>query len=256
MEVQTVNAQWQHPFTCICSGPSGSGKSTFVRQLVLSQKQIIDVQFDYLVIVIGTHASENKILASLKRDIPPSLTDVRLIELNEKFSTRKEMIEMFPHQLKKFIVDKNSKGKKGCIIFDDLMKELGEMGILLELYTKMSSHYSLSVIQITQNLFHKGGGKHASDHVSVYRNAHVTVLFNNPLDKHSFWTVASRLTRKGSAPLGNMLEEIAEKHRYVVIHGGMRWPKQLRFMSDLFGKTEEGIHRQRVFQLASEEKIR
>ena len=46
-----------------------------------------------------------------------------------------------------------------------------------------------------------------------------------------------------------MLEEIAEKHRYMVIHGGMNWPKELRFMSDLFGETEGGIHRQRMFQL-------
>ena len=45
-----------------------------------------------------------------------------------------------------------------------------------------------------------------------------------------------------------MLEHITEKHRYVVIHGGMEWPKKLRFMTDLFGSTPEGIIRQRVFE--------
>ena len=75
------------------------------------------------------------------------------------------------------------------------------MGILLDLFTKMSSHYNTSVMHITQNLFHKGSGKHSSDHIRVYRNSHITVLFNNPLDNHPLWTVAAWLVRKGSGAL-------------------------------------------------------
>ena len=81
------------------------------------------------------------------------------------------------------------------------MKELGEMGILLDLFTKVSSHYNMYVIHITQNLFHKGSRKHSSDHVGVYHNSHITVLFNNPLDNHPLWTVAVQLVRKGSGTL-------------------------------------------------------
>ena len=128
------------------------------------------------------------------------------------------------------------------------MKELGEMGILFDLFTKMSSHYSLSVFHITQNLFHKGVGKHSSDYVGIYRNSKITILFCNPLDNNPLWTVANRLVRKGSGELCNMLEHITEKHRYVVIQGGMEWPKKLRFMTDLLGSTLEGIIRQRVFE--------
>ena len=151
------------------------------------------------------------------------------------------MIVEFPTRLKQMLISQNRKGRKGCIIFDDLMKELGEMGILLDLFTKMSSHHNTSVIHITQNLFHKGLGKYSSDHVGVYHNSHITVLFNNPLDNHLLWTVAARLVRKGSGALSRMLEETAEKHRYVVIHRGMDWPKKLCFMTDLFGKTENSL---------------
>ena len=28
--METLDAQWKHPFTCVVAGPSGSGKSTFV----------------------------------------------------------------------------------------------------------------------------------------------------------------------------------------------------------------------------------
>ena len=251
---EKVNAQWKHPFTCICAGPSGSGKSTLVKQLILSQGEIIDTVFDYIIIVIGTDASENRILASIVSEIPPSQSDVHIMELTKMFPTKKDMVEEFPRQLKQLLFKRNSKGQKGCIIFDDLMKELGEMGILLDLFTKMSSHYSLSVFHITQNLFHKGVGKHLSDHVGIYRNTHIMILFHNPLDNNPLWTMVNRLVRKGLGALCNMLEHITEKYRYVVIHGGMDWPKKLRFMTDLFGSTPGGIRRQRVFEFVLEEK--
>ena len=52
--VEKVDAQWKHPFTCICAGPSGSGKLTLVKKLILSQGKIIYSFFDYIIIVIGT----------------------------------------------------------------------------------------------------------------------------------------------------------------------------------------------------------
>ena len=158
------------------------------------------------------------------------------------------MAEEFLKQLKKLLINRNIKGHKGCIIFDDLMKELGEMGILLDLFTKMSLHFSLFIFHITQNLFHKGAGKHSSDHVGIYRNSKITILFHNPLDNNPLFTVANRLVRKGSGELCNMLEHITEKHRYVVIHRGMEWLKELHFIMDLFGSTPKGILRQRVFE--------
>ena len=242
-----LDAQWKHPFTCVVVGPSGSGKSTFVQHLMLSQEKIIYAQFDYIYIFIGTDASENKILSCLLTDIPPSVTDVEIIEIMNIFPMKKEMIVEFPTRLKQMLISQN---RKGCIIFDDLMKELGEMGILLDLFTKMLSHYNMSVIHITQNLFHKGSGKHSSDHIGVYHNSHITVLFNNPLDNHPLWTIAARLVRKELGTLSRMLEQIAEKHRYVVIHGGMDWPKKLHFMTDLFGKMG-GVKRQIVYKMLS-----
>ena len=92
------------------AGSSGSGKSTFVRQLMLSQEKIIDVQFDYIYIFIGTDALENKILSRLLTDIPPSTTDAKIIEIMNIFPTKKEMIAEFPTQLKQMLVDQNRRG--------------------------------------------------------------------------------------------------------------------------------------------------
>ena len=117
--------RWKHPFTCVVVGSSGSDKSTFVRHLMLSQEKIIDAQFDYIYIFISTDASENKILSCLLTDIPPSARDVKIIEIMNIFPTRKEMILEFPTWLKQMLISQNRRGRKGCIIFDDLMKELG-----------------------------------------------------------------------------------------------------------------------------------
>ena len=214
------------------------------------KKKITNVWFYYIYIFIGVDASENKILSHLLTDIPPSTTDVKIIEMMNLFSTKKEIIQDFPTQLKQMLGNQNRNGKKRECNFDDLMKELGEMAILLDLFTKISPHYNLSVIHITQNLFHMGSGKHSSNHIGVYCNSHITVLFNSPLNNHPLWTVAPRLVRKGLGALYWMLKDITEMHRYV-IHGGMDWPKKLHFMTDLFGKTE-GVERQRVYELLSD----
>ena len=112
LKMETLDARWKHPFTCVVAGPSGSRKSTFVRQLMLSQEKIIDVQFDYIYIFIGTDASENKILSRLLMDIPPSTIDARIIEIMNIFPTKKEMIAEFPTRLKQMLVDQNRRGQK------------------------------------------------------------------------------------------------------------------------------------------------
>ena len=53
-EETVVDAQMHHPFRCLVAGPSQSGKSTFVRNLLLWQNDIIDIRFDYVMIVLGT----------------------------------------------------------------------------------------------------------------------------------------------------------------------------------------------------------
>ena len=58
-----VDTQMHHPFRCLVAGPSQSGKSTFVHNLLLQQNDIIDICFDYVMIVLGTEANRNEILS-------------------------------------------------------------------------------------------------------------------------------------------------------------------------------------------------
>ena len=124
---------------------------------------------------MGTDANKNEILSSLKDELRPGV--VEIIDLKKLYKTAELMKENFSSEFEHFVKNKANRKKKGCVIFDNLMSELSECGLLLDLFSKYSSHYDLTTIHITQNIFFKVGGKHSSDHVTIYRNMHVLVLF-------------------------------------------------------------------------------
>ena len=87
---------------------------------------------------------------------------MEIIELKKLCETTELMKKNFSSEFKNFVKEnrKQQTGKKkGCVIFDDLMSELSECGLLLDLFSKFSSHYDLTTIHITQNVFFQGGGK-------------------------------------------------------------------------------------------------
>ena len=107
-------------------------------------------------IVLGTEANKNEILSSLKDELRPDVLEI--IELKKLFETTELMKKNFSSEFEHF-VNKANRKNKGCVIFDDLMSELSECGLLLDLFSKYSSHYDLTTIHIMQKVFFKVGGK-------------------------------------------------------------------------------------------------
>ena len=120
------------------------------------QNDIIDICFDYVTVILGTEANKNEILSSLKDELRPGVMEI--IELKKLYETTELMKKNFSSEFKNFVKNKENRRKKGCVIFDDLMSELLECGLLLDLFNKYSSHYDLITIHITQCFF-QGGGK-------------------------------------------------------------------------------------------------
>lgn len=249
MATEVYDGQIHHSFNCLVAGPSGCGKSTFVRNLLERQNDIIDIEFDYIVIVIGTGAEENQILSNFVKE---NSNKCKMIELKKAYPSREAMTTQFPADFKHMVTQKKKKGLKGCVVFDDLMSELAECGILVDLFTKFTSHYDISTIHITQNLFSKTGGKRAGDNVTIYRNCHVLVLFKNPLDNSVISTIAKRISPSRFADLAAMLAHITEVHRYVVIFGDFKRSANLKFVTDLF--ETHPIPHQKVFELEMKSK--
>ena len=86
-----------------------------------------------------------------------------------------------------------------------------------------------------QNIFFKAGGKHGSDHVTIYRNTHVLVLFKNPLDNTVIHTITQCISRrKKYGELVDMLHHMLDHHRYIVIMGDLKTSPKLKYHTDIF----------------------
>lgn len=234
MSKEPLNGQIRHPFRCLVAGPSECGKSTFVRDLLMQQSSLIDTNFDYITIVLGTDADRNETLSGLKNTDFGHKVDI--LELNKTYKNKEDLRKKFSSHFKEYIEKKSDHGKKsGCVIFDDLMSELSECGLLVDLFTKYSSHYGISTIHITQNIFFSAGGKNAANHVTIYRNCHMLVLFNNVLDNTVMINITKRLSSgKNYKELFSMFTHILDKHRYLVIFGDKRTPPELKYRTDIF----------------------
>ena len=112
-EETVVNIQMHHPFRCLVTGPSQSGKSTFVHNLLLLQNDIIDICFDYVMIVLGTEANKNEILSSLKDELRPHVEEI--IELKNLYETAELMKKNFSSEFEHFVKNKANRKKRNVL---------------------------------------------------------------------------------------------------------------------------------------------
>ena len=107
-----ADAQMHHPFRCLVAGPSQSGKSTFVCNLLLQKNDVMDICFDYVMIVMGTEANKNEILSSLKDELRPGV--VEIIEMKRLYETTELMKKNFSSEFENFVKNKANRKKGMC----------------------------------------------------------------------------------------------------------------------------------------------
>lgn len=230
-----VDARFRHPFTCIVAGPTQSGKSTWVHNLLLHSDRLIDTPFDYVLIFVGAPTKSDK--DGRQQMAPPAdkypNMEVQTFDLNAFYENTSTLKSDFPEQLKTELERRAQKHQQGCVVFDDLMREMADCNVLFDMFTKYCSHYNVSCIFISQNLFHTGSNK--SVNTTLFRNTHIFVIFKCPLDNIPLRTIATRMGQP-QAPFMAMIKHIQDKYRYVVIRGDQRTPPGLTFTSDIFAQ--------------------
>jgi len=124
--------KFKHPFTCIISGTSRSGKSSFCVRF-LQNLDAVCTERDFDGGVIWCYCEKTAV---------PKTT-----ELSKKSNV---------HFNKGVPTDyfENARGRPCLVILDDLLNDVYSKK-LCDLFTKGSHHTNISVILITQNLFHQ-----------------------------------------------------------------------------------------------------
>lgn len=140
-----MDVRFKHPFTCVVAGPTGCGKSTFIFRLINEASELIEPPPQKIMYCYGVYQPifDNYPYVEFHEGLPD----------NDTFDGRERTL----------------------LILDDLMSEAGD-GVC-KIFTKLSHHKNISVIFLTQNLFHKSS--HAR---TMSLNSHYIVLFKNPRD--------------------------------------------------------------------------
>lgn len=116
------------------------------------------------------------------------------------------------------------------VIIDDLMRESSSCGTIVDLFTKGSHHKNLSVILISQNLFHQGRGQR-----DISLNANYIVVFKNPRDRAQI----RHLARQVYPDDPKFLEEAyydatSQPHGYLLLDLKQSTPDEYRFRTRIF----------------------
>ena len=232
-----VDGTFSHPFTMVLAGPSGSGKSTYVNNLMKNYEKYIDETFDYIYIMIGTDLTENVLFTELLSNLKEKDIKTEVWEINKLFPNEKSLQEEFPKYFLNIIQDHKIKKEKGCLIIDDLMKEMADSDVLMNLFTRMSTHSDISIIFLTQNLFFQG--KKKSNNTTIFRNIKYLILFYSKIDKSTLRYVVSRIgDQKNNKKLFYMLDQLMKEHRYIVFNLDLNKDEEITFSTNTFAKDK------------------
>jgi hypothetical protein len=170
----------QHPITLIVAGQSACGKSIFVIKLIECREQLCDTVY---MNIVWCHSENNA---------PHHLKDVSFVKGDTDFD--------------------NPEHVPTLIVLDDLMDSAYSTKAS-ELFTKGSHHRNISLVLITQNLFHQGPS--ARD---ISLNSKYLVVFKNPRDKTQIVHLARQLYPENISSFHKIyLDVCRDPHTYLFL---------------------------------------
>jgi energy-coupling factor transporter ATP-binding protein EcfA2 len=197
-------------------GPSGSGKTFFICNLLSDSPNLFKLPIREIYWHSGVSEGE----------IGDTLTKLRKLKRVHHV-----------HGLPEGWTDKPK--KLDLIIIDDLFEEVNQDAVSCnQLFTKIARHRQVTVIFITQNLFHQGG-KHRTRNL----NTHYLVIFLNPRDK----TVIDYLARQAYPTDRKFLIDAFsdatdnKPYGYLFMDFTQECPDRLRIRTNIFNKISGPI---------------
>jgi hypothetical protein len=203
MSLDVIHMKFKHPFTALVAGPTGSGKTVLVRRFLKNHSTLFhNIQNVKVLWCYGIWQKlyEEKIKGVYITYIAglPSEADIM-------------------------------NGKPNVLVIDDLMADIGNDTKVLNLFTKGSHHYGISVFFLVQNVFHQA--RHMRD---ISLNSSYLILLKNPRDQQQIRTLALQLYPKDYRYFLEAYDD-ATKHEYgyLVVDLKPDTPDQYRLRSRL-----------------------
>lgn len=200
MKTYTFNqALLRSPFSAVVNGSSGCGKSVLIERMLRNQKEVFDTSFTT---IIWCYDEWQPLYERLQVDLAV------------------EFVKGIPKDLSEI-------PPKSLIIIDDLMDEIDKT--VSSIFTKKSHHRELSVILITQNLFHQN--KYSRD---ISLNAHYMFIFKNPRDKAQITYLARQLSPTNVKFVQEAYEDATSRpHGYLLVDLKQDTPEELRYRTNI-----------------------
>lgn len=201
-----MDPRLQHPFTCVIAGPTQSGKTVFLNKLLTHARVMIREPPESIVWFYGEYQP---------------LYDQMFETLGEII----RFVEGVPQSFDDFI----DKSKRNLIILDDLMSETANDKTISNLFTKGSHHKNLSVILVSQNLFHRG-----RENRTISLNSHYLILFKNPRDASQIAYLARQMFPEKPKHLQEAYKDATSKpYGYLFIDLKSSTPESYRLRSQI-----------------------
>lgn len=193
-----MSMKWGHPFTAILAGPTSCGKSSFIKKFL----RYINVMSDTLFY---------EIIYCLPDDQPV-----------DHFFLKFRVVRGVPDQ--SMFVDL----KPRLVIIDDLMSETNSD--VVDLFTKGSHHFNVSVMYVTQNIFNQGKGRR-----TISLNAHYIVAFKNPRDRVQIQTLSRQVCPENSRYIQEAYKDATdEAFGYLLFDMKQSTPDLYRYRTHIF----------------------
>ena len=201
--MRNMDIRWKHPWTSILCGPTGCGKTEFVKKFLKNIDQLSDTRFARIIVFYSEWQPAYR-------------------QLGENIEFR----EGLPQN-----EDYSNDPRPKLVIIDDLMRESSNGGgAIVNLFTKGSHHNNLSVIFITQNVFHQGKGQR-----DISLNAQYIVLFRNLRDRAQIHHLARQICPEDSKFLQEAYwDATSQPFGYLLLDLKQSTPDNCRFRSCIF----------------------
>ena len=203
---------FKHPFTLLVTGPTGSGKTQFVTNLLLNADSMINKTIDRIIYCYGIYLKET-------------------FDLLKKHFSKIEFIEGIDDNIQ-FNPKVNN-----FIILDDLMNDGVKSDTVSNLLTRGSHHLNLSVILLTQNLFHKGKNSR-----SINLNCQYLAYFKNPRDLSQINHLARQMYPKKSGVLIEACKDATKKpYGYLLLDLKQDTDENCRLRTNIFPSDKQSF---------------